>query len=144
MSGEDRDDLDAELSDLDWADIDPTGLRTRPTPAFETMSNAELSALALAGSPHTGSAAFALIDRAPHDDTAARAAGDIAKMPSAQSDRFNRISLTWSIIAGLLATQTPVARACAYEAFEVLPAAEQAEVLDWLQAPDIRSAHPTN
>ncbi|MGI5221202.1 hypothetical protein [Nocardia sp. CA-290969] len=141
---EEPDGLDPEMLNLDWEEIDPEGLRDTPPPDLSSMSTQALYDFSISNYVHRGRAVFELLDRAPSDDSAARLVSELAKSPLLREDRMHRASMTWAVIARLLAAETPVSRSCAYEVFGSLSPGEQDEVLSWLRASRIEDAHPEN
>jgi len=117
--------------------------RRGPAPAVDRMDNAELARMIEAEHPYRGKALFELSDRIPHDDDAATKVAMLSRLSSLRQARlFDRVSLAWSAIIALLAAETPHARAAAYEAFGALDAAEQRDMLDYLEVSAIEDAHP--
>ena len=107
------------------------------------MSNAELARMVESEHPCRGKALFELSDRIPHDDDAATKVAMLSRLTSLRRARlFDRVSLAWSAIIALLAAETPHSRAAAYEAFGALEAAEQQDMLDYLEVSAIEEAHP--
>ncbi|MBF6289199.1 hypothetical protein [Nocardia cyriacigeorgica] len=137
---ENPDGLDEDLLAIDWDEVDPEGARNAPTPEFRSMSVAQLYHLVDTDHAHRGGAVLELLDRSAASDSAARAAGELGKLPLLREDRIHRVSMTWAVIAGLLAAGTPVSRACAYDVFYDLSPREQEEVLGWLKTDRIESA----
>lgn len=107
------------------------------------MSNAELARMVESEHPYRGKALFELSDRIPHDDDAATKVAMLSRLTSLRQARlFDRVSLAWSGIIALLAAETEHSRAVAYEAFGALDAAEQQDLLDYLEVASIAEAHP--
>src|SRR3712207_4147571 len=107
------------------------------------MDNAELARMVEAEHPYRGKALFELSDRIAHDDDAATKVAMLSRLTSLRTARlFDRVSLAWSGIIALLATETTHARASAYEAFYALDRAEQQDMLDYLEVGSIEEAHP--
>jgi hypothetical protein len=123
---------------------DDTHLPSRgPAPAVDRMGNAELARMVESEHPYRGKALFELCDRVPLDDDAATKVGMLSRLTSLRQARlFDRVSLAWSGIIALLAAETAAARASAYEAFGALDAAEQQDLLDYLEVTSIEEAHP--
>ena len=114
-----------------------------PAPPVEQMNNAELARLVEAEHPYRGKALFELSDRIQHDDDAATKVAMLSRLSSLRTARlFDRVSLAWSGIIALLAAETPHSRSSAYEAFYALDAAEQRDMLDYLEVTAIEEAHP--
>ncbi|GIJ25137.1 hypothetical protein Vqi01_02990 [Micromonospora qiuiae] len=112
-------------------------------PPVRQMRNEELAELASGGGPYRGKAVFELVDRARADDDAASMLGELSRLTALRGDRvFHSVSLAWAAIIGLLAAETPHARAVAYSAFAGLPAPEQADFLAYVKADRIEDAHP--
>jgi hypothetical protein len=117
--------------------------RRGPAPPVERMSNAELARMVESEHPYRGKALFELCDRIAHDDDAATKVAMLSRLTSLRTARlFDRVSLSWSAIIALLAAETPHARDSAYEAFGALEAAEQRDMLDYLEVSAIEEAHP--
>src|SRR4051812_22584816 len=107
------------------------------------MSNADLARMVESEHPYRGKALFELADRIAHDEDAATKVAMLSRLTSLRTARlFDRVSLSWSAIIALLAAETPHARDSAYEAFGALEAAEQRDMLDYLEAPASEDAHP--
>ncbi|MEV4822053.1 hypothetical protein [Micromonospora sp. NPDC049274] len=107
------------------------------------MTNAGLADLAASGGPYRGKAVFELVDRARSDDDAATRLDQLSRLPALREDRaFHLVSLAWAAIIGLLAAETPHARARAYAAFEALDRAEQVDFLACVRAERVEDAHP--
>ncbi|BBH66293.1 hypothetical protein ACTI_29780 [Actinoplanes sp. OR16] len=107
------------------------------------MSNAELARMVEAEHPYRGKALFELCDRVPTDDDAATKVAMLSRLGSLRQARlFDRVSLAWSAIIALLAAETVHARDEAYAAFGALDAAEQQDMLDYLEVGAIEEAHP--
>ena len=114
-----------------------------PAPPVESMDNAELARLIESEHPYRGKALFELSDRIAHDDDAATKVAMLSRLSSLRTARlFDRVSLAWSGIIALLAAETPHSRSSAYEAFYALDAAEQRDMLDYLEVTAIEEAHP--
>ena len=114
-----------------------------PAPPVEQMDNAELARMVEAEHPYRGKALFELSDRIAHDDDAATKVAMLSRLSSLRTARlFDRVSLAWSGIIALLAAETSHARRSAYEAFYALDAAEQKDMLDYLEVAAIEEAHP--
>jgi hypothetical protein len=121
----------------------PSLPRRGPAPAVDQMSNAELARMVESEHPYRGKALFELSDRIPHDDDAATKVAMLSRLTSLRRARlFDRVSLAWSGIIALLAGETEHSRASAYEAFGALDAAEQRDMLDYLEVTSIEQAHP--
>jgi hypothetical protein len=117
--------------------------RRGPAPPVEQMSNAELARMVESEHSYRGKALFELCDRIRHDDDAATKVAMLSRLTSLRTARlFDRVSLSWSAIIALLAAETPHARDSAYEAFGALEAAEQRDMLDYLEVSAIEEAHP--
>ena len=117
--------------------------RRGPAPPVDRMSNAELARMVESEHPYRGKALFELSDRIAHDDDAATKVAMLSRLSSLRHARlFDRVSLAWSAIIALLAAETPHSRAAAYEAFGALEAAEQQDMLDYLEVSAIEEAHP--
>ncbi|WP_229071942.1 hypothetical protein [Actinoplanes sp. DH11] len=121
----------------------PSLPRRGPAPPVDRMSNTELARMVEAEHPYRGKALFELCDRVPTDDDAATRVGMLSRLTSLRRARlFDRVSLAWSAIIALLAAETGHARNEAYAAFGALDAAEQQDMLDYLEVGAIEEAHP--
>ncbi|MGQ4617472.1 hypothetical protein [Nocardia sp. R7R-8] len=121
--------------------VSPEGHERVPKPDFRALSIVELDAQARHRGPHWIAAVYELTDRAAYDDTAARTAAELAKLPLLREERvFHWASATWAVINELLRADSPVARSCACEVFDTIDEAEQADILIWLKASSIELA----
>ncbi|MGQ4600445.1 hypothetical protein [Nocardia sp. R6R-6] len=136
---------DAEFEAMSLDDrkavVFPEGHERVPKPDFRALSIVELDAHARRREPHWIAAVYELTDRAAYDDAAARTVAGLAKLPLLREERiYHWASMAWAVINELLRADTPVARSCAYEIFNTIDEAEQADILFWLKASSIELA----
>ncbi|WP_157172072.1 hypothetical protein [Nocardia higoensis] len=132
-------DLDVdELSDADWDEIDPEGIRNAAPLDYSGMTVVELEQFVRNGDPRGSAAIVELVDRAGTNDTAARIVAELAKLRSVRDDKFNLYSFAEYIIVNLLTLGTQTARDAAILVFETLDHDEQVNILQWLNISDIR------
>ena len=114
-----------------------------PAPPVAEMPVGALRALVERRDVYRGKAVLELAARAPVDDDAATALGELSRLPVLREDRLHGyVSLAWVAITGLLAAGTAHARSAAYAAFADLPPDDRALFLTYLKVDSIDAAHP--
>ncbi|WP_433292593.1 hypothetical protein ACQP2F_28410 [Actinoplanes sp. CA-030573] len=109
------------------------------------MTVAELRTMIEGRDVFRAKAVFELAARASGDESAVAALAHVSRIDFVRDDRlFHLVSLAWAAIIGLLAAETPSARRAAYEAFADLSATDQGDLLRYLKADSIESAHPAS
>jgi hypothetical protein len=107
------------------------------------MTTTQLKALAWGCTPYRARAVFELARRAPHEDAAVTALGELSRLPPLQESRvFHLVTLSWASITALLAAETARSRRVAYARFADLSADDQKALLLYLNAATIEEAHP--